>query len=194
MPTLVILAGGTSTRMGRDKAQLDDGRGPLLPRLAALGLHCDLPVLVVGRLRPAGWPLPEVGFVPDDHPHQGPLGGLATALNHASPVLLIACDLPALSAEALIWLRRTSDEQPLRDGLVTERDGLIEPLFACYTVRCLVTARQRLVAGQRALHRLIADGDFRHVALPASLWPALANINTPEDWRRFQHGAEVQDP
>ena len=187
MPTLAILAGGGSTRMGRDKALLDDGHGPLLARLAALGLHCDLPVLVVGRLRPAGWPLPEVAFLPDERPDQGPLGGLVTALAHASPVLLIACDLAALTAEALKWLVRTSAEQPLHDGVVSERDGLIEPLFACYTARCLVTARQRLVSGQRALHRLIADGEFRRVALPASLWPALVNVNTPEDWRRFQH-------
>ncbi len=191
MPTLVILAGGSSARMGRDKALLDDGHGPLLARLAALGMHCNLPVLVVGRLRPAGWPLPEVGFLPDDRTDQGPLGGLATALTHASPVLLIACDLAALTAEALTWLVHAAAEQPLRDGLVSERDGLIEPLFACYTARCLVAAQQRLTSGQRALHRLIADGEFRHVPLPTSLWPALANVNTPEDWRRFQQGSST---
>jgi molybdopterin-guanine dinucleotide biosynthesis protein A len=187
--TLAILAGGVSTRMGRDKALLDDGRGPLLARLASLGLHCDLPVLVIGRLRPPGWPLPEVRFIPDEQPGQGPLGGLATALVHAPRVLLIACDLPALTAQALAWLTSLSNELPLADGLVTERDGLIEPLFACYTARCLPAVRQRLASGQRALHRLIADGDFRRVPLPAPLWPALVNINTPEDWRRWQAGS-----
>lgn len=189
MPTLTILAGGGSVRMGRDKAQLDDGRGPLLARLAAIGLHCDLPVQVVGRPRPHGWPLPEVDFIPDDNPGQGPLGGLATALARTAPVLLIPCDLAALTPRALSWLVDTAAEQPLRDGLVTERDGLIEPLFACYTARCRSQVDDRLARGQRALHRLIADGDFRRVALPTPLWPALANINTPEEWRRFAHGS-----
>ena len=188
MPTLTILAGGGSTRMGRDKALLDDGRGPLLARLAALGLHCDLPVLVVGRPRPLDWPLPEVEFLPDDNPGQGPLGGLATALARTTPVLLIACDLAALTPRALTWLVQAVAQQPLRDGLVTERDGLIEPLFACYTARCRPQIEQRLANGQRALHRLIADGDFRRVALPTPLWPALANVNTPEEWRRFAPG------
>lgn len=188
-PTLAILAGGASTRMGRDKAQLDDGRGPLLPRLAAMGLHCDLPVLIIGRHQPDDWPLPEVDFVPDDDPGQGPLGGLATALARSAPVLLIACDLAGLTPRALTWLARTAMEQPLIDGLVTERDGLIEPLFACYTARCRPQVEQRLANGQRALHRLIADGQFRHAHLPAPLWPALTNVNTPEEWRRFAHGS-----
>lgn len=188
MPTLTILAGGGSTRMGRDKASLDDGRGPLLERLAALGLHCDLPVQVIGRPRPLDWQLPEVEFIPDDVPGQGPLGGLATALARTAPVLLIACDLAGLTPRTLTWLVQNVARQPLRDGLVTERDGLIEPLFACYTARCRPQVEQRLANGQRALHRLIADGDFRHVALPAPLWPALANVNTPEEWQRFAQG------
>ena len=188
-PTLSMPAGGMSTRMGQDKALLDDGRGPLLARLAAIGLHCDLPVVVIGHPQPPHWPLPEIGFVPDDVPGQGPLGGLATALAYAAPVLLIPCDLAALTPRALAWLVHTATRQPLHDGLVTERDGLIEPLFACYTARCREQVEHRLATGQRALHRLIADGDFRHVALPQPLWPALANVNTPEEWRRFAHGS-----
>jgi molybdopterin-guanine dinucleotide biosynthesis protein A len=174
--------------MGHDKALLDDGRGPLLARLAALGLHCDLPVQVIGRVRPRDWPLPEVEFLPDDAPGQGPLGGLATALARTAPVLLIACDLAALTPRALSWLVQTVTEEPLRDGVVTERNGMIEPLFACYSARCRPQVEQRLANGQRALHRLIADGDFRRVALPTALWPALVNVNTPEEWRRYASG------
>lgn len=190
MLTLTILAGGASTRMGQDKAFLDDGRGPLLVRLATLGLHCELPVLVVGRLRPVNWSLPNVAFLPDQIAQQGPLGGLVTALAHASPIIVIACDFPALTAEALRWLIQAIAAQPLLDGLVVERDGQSEPLFACYTQRCLAAAQQRLQTGQRSLQRLIAAGDFRHVALPPSLWPALTNVNTPSDWQSFRAPAK----
>lgn len=189
MLTLTILAGGASTRMGQDKALLDDGSGPLLVRLATLGLHLGLPVLVVGRLRPVPWPLPEVAFLPDHEAHQGPLGGLVTALTHTAPVMVIACDFPALTVEALNWLSQKIAEEPLLDGLVVERDGHCEPLFACYTQRCLPAAQQRLQTGQRSLQRLIAAGDFRHVALPLPLWPALTNVNTPTDWQAFRSPA-----
>lgn len=187
-PTLVILAGGASTRMGRDKAQLDDGRGPLLARLAAMGVHAGLPVLIIGRQRPDDWQVPKVDFAADDLPGQGPLGGLATALTRCSTVLVIACDLAGLTPRALAWLVQAASEQPLIDGMVTERDGLIEPLFACYTARCRPQVEQRLANGQRALHHLIADGQFRRAQLPAPLWPALTNVNTPEEWQRFAQG------
>ena len=187
MLTLTILAGGASTRMGQDKALLDDGSsGPLLVRLAALGLRCDVSVMVVGRLRPIHWPLPEVEFLPDQIAHQGPLGGLVTALTHTSPIILIACDLAALNDDALRWLIQMIAEKPLVDGLVVERDGHNEPLFACYTQRCLAPAQQRLQTGQRSLQRLISVGDFRHVALPPALWPALTNVNTPEEWQPYK--------
>jgi molybdenum cofactor guanylyltransferase len=185
MLTLTILAGGASTRMGQDKALLDNGSGALLLRLASLGLHCDLSVLVIGRLRPVDWPLPGVAFLPDQIAHQGPLGGLVTALTHTAPIILIACDLAALNEEALRWLIQTIAEKPLVDGLVVERDGHNEPLFACYTQRCLAPTQQRLQTGQRSLQRLISAGDFRHVELPPVLWPTLTNVNTPEEWQPF---------
>ena len=186
MLTLTILAGGASTRMGQDKALLDDGSGPLLIRLASLGLRCDVSVMVVGRLRPVDWPLPDVAFLPDQVAHQGPLGGLVTALTYTAPIILIACDLAALNEEALRWLIQIIAEKPLIDGVVVERDGHSEPLFACYTQRCLASAQQRLLTGQRSLQRLISAGDFRHVALPPVLWPTLTNVNTPEEWQPYK--------
>jgi molybdopterin-guanine dinucleotide biosynthesis protein A len=182
--TLAILAGGASRRMGRDKAALDAGDGPLLERCARLGLGLGLPVLVVGRERPAGWPLPEVRFVTDRVPGQGPLGGLVTALELASPLLAIACDLPRLDDECLRWLLAEGTRLPLADGLITTDTGGIEPLFACYSAHCLTTARAHLAAGQRAMHRLVEAGDFRRVAIPAHLLPRLADVDTPEDWDR----------
>jgi molybdopterin-guanine dinucleotide biosynthesis protein A len=182
--TLAILAGGASRRMGRDKAALDAGEGPLLERSVRLGLDLGLPVLVVGRERPDGWPLPDVRFARDRIPGQGPLGGLVTALELASPVLAVACDLPRLDGECLRWLRDEGARLPLADGLITTDAGGIEPLFACYTAHCLTMARAHLAAGQRAMHRLVEAGDFRRVAIPAHLLTRLADVDTPEDWQR----------
>lgn len=184
MFSLAILAGGASRRMGRDKATLDAGDGPLLERSARLGLDLGLPVLVVGRTQPDGWPLPDVRFATDRVAGQGPLGGLVTALELASPILAIACDLPRIDAECLSWLRDESLRAPLADGLITTDAGGIEPLFACYTARCLAMARAHLAAGQRAMHRLVEAGDFRRVAIPERLLTRLADVDTPADWDR----------
>lgn len=184
MFSLVILAGGASRRMGRDKALLDAGDGPLLERSAQLGIDLGLPVLVVGRTQPDGWPLPDVRFAADREAGQGPLGGLVTALALAAPILVIACDLPRLDAECLRWLRDESARVPLADGLITTDAGGIEPLFACYTAHCLAMARTHLAAGQRAMHRLIEVGDFRRVAIPDRLLPRLVDVDTPSDWDR----------
>jgi len=108
----VVLAGGQSRRMGRDKAllRLDDGR-TLLERtvrvLRTVGL--DDVVLSVSSperalaLREAAPSVAALPVVADDAPGRGPLGGLAAALRarpgHA--VLLVACDLPHLDGHAL---------------------------------------------------------------------------------------------
>jgi molybdopterin-guanine dinucleotide biosynthesis protein A len=183
---LAILAGGASSRMGRDKALLADGRGPLLERLAGLGRARGLPVLVIGHARPAGWRDSAVRFLPDAEPGQGPLGGLATALAHAPLVLLLACDLPRLDDRALGWLLDEIATGPLGDGVVVTHAAGLEPLFAVYAERCRPRLAEALARGERALHRFIAGGDFRLVTAPDWLVAQLANANTPEDWQRLR--------
>jgi len=187
-PDLVVLAGGRSTRMGADKTELPIAGAPLLARLAQVGLDLGMSVRVVGRERPPWWTLSAVGFAVDDTPGDGPLGGLATALRGAArPLLLVACDMPAIDAAALRWLiacwRGTS--QP--HGCVATLAGALEPLFAIYAPACLPLVDAGLASGRRALHGVIADGDFARCAVPPSLILALTNLNTPDDlatWRQ----------
>ena len=190
-----ILAGGESRRMGRDKAALEVGGVPLLERTARLAGEAGLPVLVVGRLCPDGWPLPDTEFVPDDLPGRGPLGGLHAALRRAGgPVLALACDLPLLSADALRWLAGEWREQEERDrqegrdgqgggdGLAVRNGEGWEPLFSVYAPACLPKIEPRLAAGRLSLHGLIETGEFGRVAAPAWVAAQLVNANTPEEW------------
>ncbi len=181
---LAIMAGGHSTRMGQDKAFLNDGRGPILERLAHMGLNLPLPVVIIGRVQPVAWPLPTVQFLNDAQPNQGPLGGLVTALAYAETVICLACDYPGLEIDALSWLRDQSHHHA--HGLVISHAAGIEPLFAVYTQSCRSEAQRRLLAGERALHRLIAASDIPHVAAPAWVIGQLQNINTPAEWEQFQ--------
>lgn len=201
--TVAILAGGASRRMGRDKAGIEIDGLPLLERTARLARAVSSSVLIVGRTRPADWPLPNVSFVEDEWPGEGPLGGLAAALRRleAPPlfgasgadrpygVLLLACDQPALTPEALTWLREAAQEcsQALVDGLVTVNGGQREPLFSVYTPHCLPRIEAHVTHGRRSLKALIDAGNFQFADLPPTLIPALVNVNTPDDlaaWRQ----------
>lgn len=181
---IAILAGGQSRRMGRDKAALEIGGMTLLERTARLALAVGLPVLVVGRARPDGWPLPEVTFIEDVEVGLGPVGGLATALRHTQgSVLALACDLPLLTEDAMRWRAQLSPQIIGEHGRVTVNGGQLEPLFSIYRPLTLVLIEAQLAKGRRSLQGLIGAGEF--VLDPAPDWVAaqLVNANTPEEWK-----------
>ena len=184
--TVAILAGGESRRMGTDKAVLLFGGLSLLERTARTALFAGLTVLVAGRARPDGWQTPKVDFVLDAAPGRGPLGGLETALKHADgPVLAVACDMPLLTSEALIWLRDRAAASTSEHGLVVLNEGQWEPLFSVYAPACLPLIESRLAAGRLSLHGLIEAGDFARADAPGWVAAQLVNINTPEELRRL---------
>ena len=184
--TAAILAGGESRRMGADKAALLFGGVPLLERAARAARAAGLPVLVAGRNRPTDWPLPAVEFAPDAAPGLGPLGGLETALRHTGTALLaLACDMPLLSPDALLWLRDLAAATSGLHGLAVTREGRWEPLFSVYTPACLPLIASRLTEGRRSLHGLIEAGDFGIVEAPAWVAAQLVNVNTMDDLARL---------
>ena len=147
-----ILAGGQSSRMGRDKALIDVGGQPVIRRVVDAARCVSSDVRIVGykeAYRMAG-----VEVVPDDAPGYGPLGGIMTALRQAEHefVLVLACDIPLVSTQLL---RAMAKEPRSYDALVpalTDDEGSIryEPLHAIYSVTCLPV-----------IETLISDGDIR---------------------------------
>jgi molybdenum cofactor guanylyltransferase len=173
-PTLALLAGGASRRLGQDKVAL------FLPALLETLLPLGLPVLVIGRAGEGA------RFVADDFPGTGPLGGLATALRLAegAPTLALACDLPLMTADAVAWLlAQGADTPPAKNGLIAchPETGAYEPLFSVYHASCLTLIQERLASGRRSLQGLIEEGEFEFVTLPDEYAPCLTNVNRPED-------------
>jgi molybdopterin-guanine dinucleotide biosynthesis protein A len=191
--TVAILAGGRSRRMGADKAEMMWNGLSLLERMTREAQKANLPVLIIGHEKPADWPVPETMFAADDWPGRGPLGGLLTALRHAegSSILLTACDMPALSAEALSWLAR---QAPQTHGAAIVNAAQLEPLFSLYAPACRDAAGPQMRAGRLSLHGLIEGGQFQKIEAPAWLRPQLVNINTPEEWAQWTANAEEAQP
>ena len=172
---VVILTGGQSARMGRDKAGLVLDGEVFRTRLTARFRTAFDQVWIAG---PEG--------LPDLRPGQGPLAGLESAFvrTGAEAVFLTAVDLPfADPALARLLTERMGEKDAC---LIRRRDGRLEPLFAVYRRTCLPHLQACLDAGSRAMGALLDRLDCRMIEedqLPGfDLAYILFNVNTPEDY------------
>lgn len=182
MITGVLLAGGKSERMGRDKLGLEVyGQSLLMRSIHCLAECCD-EVLVIGREVAVSAPVP-VRSAHDVMPGNGSLGGLLTGLELArgDRCLVVAGDMPFLNARLLGHL---ADQLADFDGVVPMIDGLVEPLHACYSVRCAGPIRRQLAAGRRQIIGFFDEVRLRFVERAElerfdPLLLSFVNVNTP---------------
>lgn len=181
----LLLAGGQSRRMGRDKAGVLMGGLPLWKRQLALlqGLSPE-ELLISGK--PDGL-YAGAGFeiVVDDTPELGPLGGIVTALRRARfPLLLVlAIDLANMRASLLRELVDVALSSAR--GVVARGDRGFEPLAAVYPVGSLPLAEECLRGDDRSLQcfvrRAVERGFMQMRELRACELSLFRNVNSPED-------------
>jgi len=182
-----VLLGGSSSRMGRDKASLTVGGVAAATRVAGVlaGLFED--VLLVGGDPPADAPGRRIA---DPAGPACPLRGIVAALEaaRAERVLVIATDLPLVTPALLLAIVAW----PRAEAVVPRPGGVLQPLCALYqreVARRVASAR--LQSGRLAAHGLLAelqasyleDSDLAEVDPGGA---ALANLNTPEDLARAE--------
>jgi molybdenum cofactor guanylyltransferase len=180
-----LLAGGLSTRMGRDKAGVLVEGVPLWEhQCAKLRALEPAEFFISGRI--AG-PYARAGveIVPDAKPGLGPLAGLAAILRRAtSPlVLVLAVDLPVVSVGFLEMLIAQARATSL--GLVPRSERWFEPLAAVYPRAALPLVAQLLGEEDRSLQRLarglIEAGLVNALPLDTDQIAQFRNVNTPLD-------------
>lgn len=149
----VVLTGGASRRMGRDKALIPLADGRPLARVAADALLAGGATRVraiggEGRLAPAG-----LTVVADRYPGEGPLGGLLTALATAREALIVVltCDLPAISGVEVKALAQAMAGQPQATVTAALRGGRPQFLTACYRSSALATLQAAFDGGERSV-------------------------------------------
>ena len=169
----ILLAGGKSTRMGRDKAALPFGDGTLLSvqlgKLRALGIT-DIVISGYGA-----------GMIPDAVPGCGPLGGLAACLPRVQNpcALVISVDVPLVPEAAL----RSLIEAHTGGVTILRHGGRTEPLIAVYDAALGATAGRLLREGKRAVRALLDSTSCRAVDVDVDERFFL-NCNTPEDYQK----------
>lgn len=188
--TGVILVGGKSSRMGRDKAFLKvEGRSFFERILNVFKESFNQVVLSGGREeRFAAYGLP---VFPDIYPGSS-LGGLYTGLYNAETeyVFVSSCDLPFPNEELLRYLCGLKDGF---DAVVPSTKYGYEPLFALYSKNCLEPIRTLLDRGEFRASAYYPLVNVRYVSAEelAPFDPhgrAFVNVNTPEEFAKI--GAE----
>jgi len=119
----IILAGGKSSRFGKDKSRLElAGRRVLENLLEVLGqFPFQRLAVVTARGKAESWP-EGIEILPDDQEGLGPIGGITTALRHLpGGVLVAACDMPLISAPLVEWLLDQYD--PQADAVIPRHPG-----------------------------------------------------------------------
>lgn len=192
----VILAGGASRRMGRDKAFMEFEGQPLIARVADQVRQVGREVIVAGGAEPdaARYAPFADRCVADVYPGVGTLGGIHAGLQVARHelALVVACDMPFLNPDLLAWF---VDAAGGWDLVVLKHEQGVEPLHAVYRKTCLPAIEATIRSGERCAFafydqirvRFVAPAEIAH--LDPDLY-SFRNLNTPQDW----HAALEQAP
>ena len=185
--TLLILAGGRSRRMGRDKAQLPAGDGTLIEHLVRrLAPVVDETLVAGGPMAPRR---DDVRGIEDRYPGMGPLAGIHAGLLEASfpLVWVVACDLPDVEPALGALFRSLAAGV---DAVVPRVGDEAQSLCAVYDRSLAPRIEMLLRAGERRVQDLLARARVRYVS-EAELRPvdpalrSFRNINTPADYEAW---------
>lgn len=184
--TGVILVGGTSSRMGKDKAFLEVCGKPIFERILEVFSENFAQVSLIGR-RPDRFIRYGLPIFPDIYTGSS-LGGLYTGLYHAETeyIFVSSCDIPYPSGEVLRYLCSLREGH---DAVVARNEHGFEPLFALYAKSCLRPIKALLDRGECCAYAYYPEINIRYVAT-AELAPldpegkSFINVNTPDQYAR----------
>jgi molybdopterin-guanine dinucleotide biosynthesis protein A len=188
----VILAGGASSRMGRDKAWLDLEGRPLLVHVISIVAERCRPIVVAAR---PGQELPKIDHprverIDDDLADGGPLVGIIRGLSRLAErgierAYLGSCDAAAITTTHVAFMLDTLREDPRKVAAVPcDHDGRAHPLASAVVVDAMLArAKSQLSRQDLRLQELFQGPQIGR--LPAARLPdpdVLAPCNTPEQW------------
>ncbi len=189
--TAIVLAGGMSRRLGRNKALEAVGGRPLILRvLDRLSAVSGRAVAVVNdEQRASDLGLPSwVRPVVDEYPDTGSLGGIYTGLANLETEwgFVVACDMPFLNTGLLRLILSQREDS---DVVIPVLDGRPEPTHAAYSKVCLPHIRRKLASGKLKITGFFDSVRVKYVEEPEvlALDPDLLsffNVNTQKDLDR----------
>lgn len=163
--TGVVLAGGKSSRMGQDKALLVHQGQTLLEKAQHMLRNAGCNHIVVSREE----------FLSDNTPHQGPMGGISTVLEHVAPaqiLLVLPVDMPYLKSVDLRLLAQHLIKYPACPAVYFHQAPLP---FA-------IRVPEHLNLSERSVKGFLKDIQAEKITHTSV---RLESVNTPEEWQHF---------
>jgi len=180
--TAIILAGGASDRMGVDKSMLPIKGRPMIERISEQ-LRGTFSQILISANEVDKYSYLGFEVVPDKVPYQGPLMGIASALEASANELnfVAACDIPSINIR---FVRRMLAEANGADMVIPATgDGKYEPLFAVYCKNALIAINEVLSSGGRKISDVFGRCKVKYIKMEAG---RIVNINTMAEYEEFQ--------
>lgn len=183
--TGILLAGGKSSRMKRDKAFLEL-QGKSLAERSIEVLKAVFSEVLISSNKPELFTSFALPVIQDETPNRGPLEGLYQGLRAAryDEVFFVACDMPFLDEKLIRYLAAWS---PDYDVVVPKLESGLHPLHAFYHRRCLAVIKNNLEAGLLKIMDIYSSCSVKFVSEAelaefSKLENAFCNVNTPKEW------------
>jgi len=183
--TAIIMAGGGSSRMGTDKSLLPiKGQSMIEAICEQLRGFFDEILISANEVDKFAF----LGFevIPDKVPEQGPLMGIASALEASANELnfVVACDIPKINLACVNRMLTEALESQADIVVPTTGEENYEPLFAIYRKTALEAINKTLSSGKRRITDVFTLCTVKHIELDDTDW--LINLNTMAEYEEFQ--------
>jgi molybdenum cofactor guanylyltransferase len=187
--TGIILAGGKSSRMGRNKAFLEWEGRPLIERSLQV-FRSIFSEIMISTNHPELYEQYGEKMVTDIFLDQGPLGGLHACLREAryDYSLFVACDMPFINSEVIRFLAGLTGEEM---AIVPKLSDGVHPLHAFYHRGCIPILEKRLEAKRLKLINIFDEFPVRYVSEQEFRWfpdikRVFSNVNTLQEWEELK--------
>ncbi len=180
----LVLAGGTSSRMGQDKRFLNYYGKPQADYLySLLDKICEKTFLSL-RADQEKAEYEDHNIILDQNHYRGPFNGLLSAHNTYPTVawLVLACDLPLIDMDSLLQLQHERDPKFVGTAMATRKSGLPEPLVAIWEPQGLVAAREYLRTATSSCPRKFLIRNNCKTIIPHKD-QVLLNANNPDEYQ-----------
>jgi len=181
--SIVILAGGKSSRMGRDKGLLSWGSHSFIDHLVEQFERTTKEIWIsVAAHNCKSYEKYQSILIQDQYEGLGPLGGINSVLSHIKTnwFYVISVDAPLITSHMLedLWNSKNGFE-----AVVFETEGKIHPLIGLYHMNTGKVWKSALVENKLKITNLVCQMNYKSILANKDQMNQLKNINTPKDYK-----------
>lgn len=180
--TGVVLMGGKSSRMGKDKSLLELNNQPLY-KIAGqkLALYCNQVFLSINEYQTTENTY-DYPYITDRYEGEGPIGAMLSCLYKIeTPILFLACDMAFISKDDIKTLINKRNRNNICTTFFHPTREMYEPLFSIWDPTSKSVLETYFALGNRSLQNFLHQQNIPKINM--SIPENFKNINHPEDWK-----------